>query len=105
MFGSMTPDTSYASACNFFRHSLRVIAVCAMNATMRGGAVTVLLAITALAAYAVGRQDAPANQPPAAPAAIARSTAQPVAFTTTTVEQATSAPKSTPGPEQKCQRR
>jgi hypothetical protein len=77
------------------------IAVCAMNAAMRGGAVIVLLGITALAAYAVGRQDAPANQPPAAPAAIARSTAQPVAFTTTTVGQATSAPQSTPGPEQK----
>jgi hypothetical protein len=48
----------------------------------------VLLGITALAAYSVGHQDAPANQQPAALAAIARSTAQRVAFTTPAVEQA-----------------
>jgi len=70
-----------------------------MNATVRGGAVIVL---TVLAAYAVGRPDAPANRPPATPAGIVRSTvAEPVAFSTTTVGQATSAPQSTPRSEQK----
>jgi hypothetical protein len=84
------------------QHSLRAVAVCAMNATMRGGAVLILLGITTLAAYSVGRQDAPANEPPvafAAPTAVARSTAQPVAFTTPAVEQAAPAPLSTPAPQ------
>jgi hypothetical protein len=75
-----------------------------MNATMRGGAVLILLGITALAAYSVGRQDAPANQPPVAiatPMAVARSTAQPMAFTTPAVEQAGPAPQSTPAQQQK----
>jgi hypothetical protein len=66
-----------------------------VNAAMRGGSVIILLGITALAAYSVGRQDAPANHPPAASATIAGSTAQPVAFTIATVEQATPAPQST----------
>jgi len=71
---------------------------------MRGGAVLILLGITALAAYTVGRQDVPAHQPPpvafATPTAVARSTAQPVAFTTPVVEQATPAPQSTLAPPQ-----
>jgi hypothetical protein len=82
-------------------HRLRVIALCGMNATMRGGAVKVLLGITALTAYSVGRQDAPPNLSPAVPAVIARSTAQPVALTTHAVEQATPVPQSTPAPQQK----
>jgi hypothetical protein len=68
---------------------------------MRGGSVIVLLGITAFAAYSVGRQDAPMNPPAAAPAAIARSTAQPMAFTTPAVELATPAPQSTPAQQQK----
>jgi hypothetical protein len=76
-----------------------------MNAAMRGGAVLILVGITGLAAYSVGRQGAPANQPPpvafATPTAVARSTAQPVAFTTPPVEQAAPAPQATPAPRQK----
>jgi hypothetical protein len=67
-----------------------------LNDVMRGGSVIILLGITALAAYSVGRQDAPANHPPAAAATIAGSTAQPVAFTTATAEQSTPAPQQKP---------
>jgi hypothetical protein len=69
------------------------------NDLMRGGFVTVLLVITALAAYSVGRQDAPANQQPVAPVAIVRSTAKPVALTTPVVEQAKPPPQPTAVPD------
>jgi hypothetical protein len=61
------------------------------------------LGITSLAAYSVGRQEAPANHSPATTAAIAPSTtAQPVAaLVTPAVKQAAPVPQSTPAPQQK----
>jgi hypothetical protein len=47
---------------------------------MRGGAVLVLLGITAFGAYSVGRQSAPVNNPPAAALASPSASVKPVAF-------------------------
>jgi len=75
----------------------------ALECRHEGRSVIALLGITALAAYSVGRQEAPANHSPATTAAIAPSTtAQPVAaLVTPAVKQAAPVPQSTPAPQQK----
>jgi hypothetical protein len=67
---------------------------------MRGRAVLILLGITALAAYSVGRQDAPANQPPAAATASPATYVKPMAFTAPAVEQPAPASPPPAAPDQ-----
>jgi hypothetical protein len=51
-----------------------------LNAAMRGGAVAILLGITAFVAYSLGHQNAPVNYQPAALTSVPAIAAKPVAF-------------------------
>jgi hypothetical protein len=64
------------------------------NGAMRGGAVLVLLGITALGAYSVGRQNAPASNAPVAVMSSPPVLAKPVAFSGPTAQAP--APVTTP---------
>jgi hypothetical protein len=68
---------------------------------MRGGTVIVLLGLTAVAAFSVGRQDAPASKPSAADVSASPSQfVKPVAFTSPTVELPAPTPAAKPAASQ-----
>jgi hypothetical protein len=74
--------------------SLRGLAPCGMKGTMRGGAILVLLGLTAFGAYSVGRQSAPVSNAPVAAIKSPSALAQPVAF----IGPAAQAPAPAPAP-------
>jgi hypothetical protein len=73
-----------------------------LNGEMRGGAVLVLLGITAFVAYSVGRQSAPLSNAPPVPATSRQSVlAKPVAFVGPATQVPTPRPTSGPLPSTK----
>jgi hypothetical protein len=69
-------------------------------AAMRGGTVTVLLGVTAFAAYSLGHRDAPATYEPVALASVPPIPAKPVVFVPA-VTTPSAAPDRSPRPESK----
>jgi hypothetical protein len=67
-----------------------------LNAVMRGGAVAILLGITAFVAYSLGHQNAPVTYQPVALASVPAIPAKPVVFV-----PALSAPDTSPRPDSK----
>jgi hypothetical protein len=66
---------------------------------MRTGAVIILLSVTALTAYSLGRQDAPSREPPPAATAVSRPStypAKPVSLVTASVDGPALPPSSKP---------
>jgi hypothetical protein len=63
---------------------------------MRGGIVVLLLGVTAVTAYSMGRHDVPSAGPAAAPAA--PSSARPIAFVDAPLDAPTPKPQATPSP-------
>jgi hypothetical protein len=74
--------------------SLRGLAPCGVKGTMRGGAILVLLGLTAFGAYSVGRQSAPVSNAPVPAIASPSALAQPAAF----IGPAAQAPALVPSP-------